>query len=379
MSAMLQMDDYKKLPGELSLDDLYGLSYEKMILRALYPFEGMDEVLLLPNTRLLLFAGPDGYGKHTLAHAFAGELSALDYEFFVVDGELLAEEENAADVLGELFGQMLMATNPMDRNGNLIEHRKCYLVLEHLDKLCEDKKACIILARMFALLNADDPDYYFNDLVIAGTAVNLGDIPDSIRMHMQILELQLPEEKERREYFLDALTLEIEEEGKTYSFMPIVAGVPEIYLGELTKGFTYADMRKVVMLIKMCFKQTISTQYNGDFAKAAKDIKSAKNFLNQDYVEMIIDRIKNEKKAAQKKKEVLMQGQAPQIVYVNGGGSMQFAQTNGVNMASVSKGAEPKNNYNEDVVDITRFEFLRNKSQNEQDLSFVSSDVLENM
>ena len=60
------------------------------------------------------------------------------------------------------------------------------------------------------------------------------------------------------------------------------------------------------MLIKMCFKQTISTQYNGDFAKAAKDIKSAKNFLNQDYVEMIIDRIKKEKKSAQKKKELII-------------------------------------------------------------------------
>ena len=34
MSVMLHMDNYKKIAGEVSLDALYGLSYEKMILRA---------------------------------------------------------------------------------------------------------------------------------------------------------------------------------------------------------------------------------------------------------------------------------------------------------------------------------------------------------
>lgn len=326
MGAVLQMDDYKKEVGELSFEDLYGLEYEKMILSSLQSFEGMDELLMLPNTRLFLFTGPSGYGKHTLAHAFAVELSEMDYEFFSVDGELLAEEENAAEILSALFRQMLIETNPEDEEGNQIAHRKCYLLLEHLDKLCEDRKACTILSRIFSVLNDEYQEYCCHDLVIAATAADLGDIPEQIRVHLQVMELQPPKEMERQEYFEYELTLKVEVDGETYEFIPVAADDPEMYLSQLTNGFSYAELRKVAMLIKMYYKQTMNDLYSGDFEGAEKDIKNSKNYVSEDYVKRIVNRIKMEKQAANRKQNMQAQQLAPQIVYVNGDGQITCSQ-----------------------------------------------------
>lgn len=392
MDVVVLLHEYQSEIQEYSLDDLHGLEYEKMMLRASYPFAELDRDLELPNTRLFLFAGPNGYGKHTLAEAYANELSQFGYEFFKVDGELLIEDGNAVEVLRELFAKLLQITTPdLGRDIEVVEHRKCFVLFDHLDVLCADSKACSLLTKMFALLDSDDLDYCLNHLAIAGITTNLCDIPELVRMSMNVFELELPDQEQRMEYFIEMLTVEIEdvENDTTHSIIPVEAGVPEVYLAELTQGFTYAELKRFVFLIKMCYKQSMNSLHKGHFRRVVKDVRISKNFVKQDFVEMIIDRMKREKKAAERKVNTQSAGQAPQVIVVGGQGNQQGPTyqmpgmtagyyPNAMGIPGNVSGQEPKSDFNEDVVNLNRFAWLRAKEKNNTpDLTTESFEELD--
>lgn len=389
MGAKVLLEDYRKETPEYTLEDLYGLEYEKTILRALNPFQEMDEMLVLPYTRLFLFFGPDGYGKHTLAEAYAGELSGLGYEYFAIDGEELLEEENAAGILRALFCELFRVTSAKELSDGVpdIEQRRCYLVIDHLDALCADKEVSAILARMLKLLDSDDVEYATKSVVICGISSELSDIPNKIRAHMNGLELQLPKQEQRMEYFADELTFEVEDEENDaeYSYIPVEAGVPEVYLAEKTAGFSYGELRKLVMLIKMYYKQAMYQECEGNFRRVVKNVKASKTLVTQELIETMVERLKKEKSEAAKVSNLQNTGQAPQVIFVGGEGIAQngmYATSNQYagypqNLSMPAQG--PKNNFDEDVVDVNRFAFLKTKEKNPNmpDLANVSFEELD--
>lgn len=397
MEVVVLLHEYQSEIQEYSLEDLQGMEYEKMILRASYPFAELDRDLELPNTRLFLFAGPNGYGKHTLAEAYAHELSQFGYEFYKVDGEALTEDGNAAEVLKALFTKLLQITTPdLGQDAEVVEHRKCFVLFDHLDVLCKDSKACSLLANMFALLDSDDLKYCLNHLAIGGITTNLCDIPEVVRRSMNVFALELPNQEQRMEYFVEMLTVEIEdvENDTSHPIIPVEAGVPEVYLAELTEGFTYADLKRLVFLIKMCYKQSMNSLHKGHYRRVVKDVRISKNFVSQDFVEMIIDRMKREKKAAEQKENTQSAGQAPQVIVVGGQEHAQGSVNQMAAMAagyhfntarmqggyvSNASGQEPKSDFNEDVVNVDRFAWLRANPQKAgvPDLSTESFEELD--
>ena len=79
--SMSFIENYRAEVSDQSFENLSGFGYEKMILTSLHANKRMDDLLIVPNTKLFLFIGPEGYGKHSLANAMSNYLYDYDYDY----------------------------------------------------------------------------------------------------------------------------------------------------------------------------------------------------------------------------------------------------------------------------------------------------------
>ncbi|WP_123538165.1 ATP-binding protein [Halosimplex salinum] len=122
----------------------------------------------IPVPNGVVFTGPPGTGKTTLAKALAGELGRdfLDISLADVRGSLAGESEQN---LQQLFQQA-------------VEHQPCLIVIDEVDALVYDRTSASDSAEMRQLITqflGDMPSLSDEDVLIVGTTNMNGDMDDA--------------------------------------------------------------------------------------------------------------------------------------------------------------------------------------------------------
>lgn len=351
--------EYKQ-PGWLqALDSLSGFRYEKSLMKAICQHEDLDRFFYIPCPKVFLISGPDGYGKHTLAKAFANELSQFGYEFFLFDGELLMKEGDTGETLRALFEEIIRSTIPDEETG--ICHGY-YILFDHFDVLCKEKEICDLLSHFFDLIDFDDTDYDCN-CIFSCIANDMTDIPVKVRKYMNIFELELPDEEDRKEYFRKEFLVYKDPGRLKEAMIPVNADFPDLSLAKITQDFTYGELRKVVLQGKLYYK----TKIGNLFPDIVEPYRENGEFLTMDEMEVIVSHIRRGKrKPVQKDNNVpSYAAQIPQIV-INGLAGAVGNQGGNQGMTTMrSYQANPSQEEQKDFVDLQLFDSINEDEEYE--------------
>lgn len=361
------IENYRANISDQSFENLSGFSYEKTILTSLHSNRRMDDLLIVPNTKLFLFIGPEGYGKHSLANALSNYLYDYDYEYFYVDCEELADEGKELAAMHGIFSDIFQYTAAgIDEDGRRFRGNKFYVVLDGFDKVCRNNNVCKLLRKSFDCLESDYSQYDC-ECIIAAITEKPEEIPAKIRQYMNVLRLELPGEEDRKTFFEQEFTFYLDEEDDAENgFVPYDSEMGARAMAELTEGLSYAELRKVVLQAKLYYRQQVA-RARMDFELYKENVKEERiGFLTDDDVRAIVRRVAGGRVAEK------MQSQsaaAPQIIYVGAANGIQAA--NGT-MAAVNNAYFPNVNSVEDpdVVDLNMY----NQIKKEQELEFESEE-----
>lgn len=309
------IENYEATVSDQAFEQLYGLNYEKTILTSLHARRKMDELLIIPNTKLFLFVGPEGYGKHSLANALSNYLYDYDYEYFYVDCDELVEEGKEATAIHGIFSDVFHFTAAREtEDGERIDSRKFYIVLDEFDKICHNKKVCKLLKKSFECLESDYSEYDCECIVVA-IAERPEDVPAKLRQHMNVLRLELPSEEDRKQFFEAEFTFYLDmEDSKEEGFLPYASEAGARAMAEMTEGLSYAELRKVILQSKLYYRQQVANA-KMDFELYSAYVKDEQiGFLKEDDVKEIVNHVLGGR--AIQKAEVSGTAAMPQIVYV---------------------------------------------------------------
>ena len=280
--------EYKQPTWLQKLDDLSGFRYEKSLMKAICQYSDLDGYFYIPCSKVFLISGPEGYGKHTLAKAFSNELCQNGYEFFLIDGELLMEEEDVVEIIRALFEDIIRSTIPDEETEF---YRGYYILFDHFDALCGEKEICDLFARFFEMIDFDVTDYDCK-CIMSCIAEDMNDIPIKVRKYMNIFELELPDEEDRKEFFGKEFLVYKDPDNLQEEMIPVEADYPANSLAEITDHFTYGELRKLVLQGKLYYKAKVGTM----FVDLMKPYKENGKFLTMDEVKVIVSHIRRGKR-----------------------------------------------------------------------------------
>lgn len=347
-----QTEIYNKTFAELS-----GFTYEKKILISLHVDEDMDDLLFIPNTKIFLFSAPEGYGKHTLAAALGGHLKNDGYKYFFVDCEDVVEEEKEKIVLQGIFSDVFRYTSGSENEaGEVIGNHKFYIVFDNFDVICQNKDACKLLRKSFEAMVSEFSDYDCT-CTIVGITANSGDIPAKIRKYMNVLELGLPDEEGRKEFFKKEFTFEIEESKE--KFVPYASETPEAALAALTEGLSFGELQRMTLFAKLYYRRKVE-ENGADFELYMESgIKEKNYFLDEDDVKYIVKSIRKGRPVITNSGQAV--SAASQVVYMQAPGMGQIPYGMNPYAASVAEIDDP------DVLDLSLFsEIEKEEAENEE-------------
>lgn len=360
------IENYRANVSDQSFDSLSGFGYEKTILTSLHSNRRMDDLLIVPNTKLFLLIGPEGYGKHSLANAMSNYLYDYDYEYFYVDCEELADEGNELASMHGIFSDIFQYTAAsIDEEGRRFRNSRFYVVLDGFDKICRNKNVCKLLRKSFDCLESDYSEYDC-ECIIAAITEKPEEIPAKIRQYMNVLRLNLPNEEDRKVFFEQEFTFYLSEEDTAEDgFVPYDSETGARAMAELTEGLSYAELRKVVLQAKLYYRQQVA-RARMDFELYKENVKAERiGFLTDDDVRAIVHRVKS----GRVEEKVSAQGMSmPQVIYVGAPNGMPVS--NGM-MAVQAPYLQYANSAEDpDVVDLNMY----NRIKEEQQLEYESEE-----
>ena len=265
MYGLCSLDDFKYEGFDENLDNVAGREYEKAQLLASMTDQAYDELLYMPNCSKFLLTGPTGYGKSYLAKCYAQSLKENQYELYHIDCESIMEEEDPDQIWQDIFREVLEKTHP---EGDY--EQKMYLYLENIDVLKDNKKCTkLVAASLKALSDADCR------CIVLCTDIDGTSIPTVILRQFTIMELGLPDEDERREYFQSLLGFEIEnpydgEDARTFYPLSVSADHNQqgedidliaSYCAEETKDLSFAQLELVLNQVNRKLKAKSRQQW----------------------------------------------------------------------------------------------------------------------
>ena len=336
-------------------ENLIGMEYEKAILRSSIPFEeveniDLDEIMELPAVRYFLLCGPKGSGKHTLSEAYAKELQRIGFQVFWMDCAQLLEKKNPREEFRKVINEVTSIVN----TGEMI-----YFLIENLEQFCGEKELCddlrVSLQAWYKYGNGSAA------LILCAIAENVNKISQEVRRHMCVLELENPGSIDRQNYFKKKLTFHIEK----FSFMPIEGISQQVFLANETEEFSYLDMEKLAMLIKLHFSQKMNQATKGDASQIAEEVQHEENYVSKETVSKMVSRIKREKAREQESQNSQNSGQTPQIIMVGGQMPMGDSYMNYMPQSGAGTKGKRKSNRDENIVDMEHFEFIADRDGDE--------------
>lgn len=333
MSGIYGLEGFKYEGFDENLDDVSGYSYVIAQFQAAVVDEPYDELLSLPNCSRFLLMAPAGYGKSYLAKCFSCTAQENGYQLYHIDCEEIMEEDDPDQLFREIFRDVLELSHP---EGS--EEGKVYLYMEHMEALSENRKCIKIVSRALEAVAAADCR-----CIVVLTALDAAQVPIAILRQFTVLELGLPDEDERREYFESLLGYEVKERDGESSivFYPLNVMTEDLsgevseeeranecallalYCAEKTDGLSFGQLEEVLLLLGRKLKRRLQEITDGDPDNTLAQIKMGKEYIipEEEFLE-IISKVKKTGALllqAQKAGRSVTNGAAvvgqPQIVY----------------------------------------------------------------
>ena len=307
---MYDLSDYAYDGFRADLEEVSGFAYEKTQLFASMVQEDYDGILFVPCCSKFLLTGPEGYGKSYLANCFSQTLKDAGYSLYRIDCEDIMEEESPENIWKELFDGIMEKTDP-----DAYDNEKVFLYLENLDVLKDNKKCTKVVASFLKKLS--DLDRICIVVSISETGM---DIPMPILKQFVVLELDIPDEDSRREFFEKVLGFSVtnpDDPDETIEFSPLdfsvgteeeaINGFNQLsvlagFCAEKTEGLSFGQLDLIVnQLVKKAKARLINgTSGNAEFIFSC--IQQNNGYIvTEEEFDDIIDRVKQAGKLLEQK------------------------------------------------------------------------------
>lgn len=249
-------------------EDMCGREYEKELLLSSVFENDFNELLYITNFSFYLASAPKGYGKAYLAMCYAQTLKENGYHVHRINfAEIMKDEGNDA-LLKTLFNELIERTDP---DGESSE--KIYIYFENFKLIFEEEKYETIVLE--ALKKISDLDC---KCIIYTTTEDITIISTNFLTMMDIMELDLPDESARREFFEKFLRVNVinpsnDEEVKEIYPINISAQETEsehkeldilsIYCAKETEGLSFGQLEKIRIILMKVLKTKLMRLTNG--------------------------------------------------------------------------------------------------------------------
>lgn len=262
ISPELWLTQRLQTPPEELLSDLEVETFWVRAMKSLVPTEQLDEVLGIPRANALLFYGPSGTGRHTLAMALAGSLGQLGHKFLPLYGE-----DFDADISGRVkeIARCVSSGMPM------------VVVLEELEGCESARELSCCLAQLVRL--STRRDYPLVLIVIDGEEPCL---PDRLLRELQPCRFALPTRDERTAFYQAVIQ----------GVIPIREGLTARDLANVTEGMTLRQLLQTVRLAQLALKEQTLQQFHGNAEKAAHAVQGKKASVDLVQMRGIADHVR---------------------------------------------------------------------------------------
>lgn len=289
--------DEKELDMYDEFEVVCGRDYEKKLLRAAIFNNDYNELLLINDFSMFLVTAPQGYGKSYLAKCYARELTSNGYRVHEIDCEEIMEDENSDTLLKRLFDEVIERTDPDGES-----EEKIYLCLKNFRMVSEEKKYEKIVLEAFKKIDALNCK-----CIILATDEDVTSISKNILTVMDIIELGLPDQSERREFFASYLGVDVENplnDEEIETIYPINISAQETehderdnlaqYCAEHTEGLSFGQLKKVNQILEKILKSKLVEMTNGMSDDALwSQISMGKNYcIDEEAFDEIVSKVR---------------------------------------------------------------------------------------
>ena len=268
LSPELWLAERLQTPPEELLSDLEVETFWVRAMKSIVPSEQLDEVLGIPRANSLLFYGPAGTGRHTLANALAGSLGRKGYKLLSLYGEDFDADisERVKEIARCVSTGMAMT-----------------VILEELEH-CENTRELSFCLAQLAKLSARR-DYPLVLVVIAGEKPEL---PERLLRELQPCRFDLPTRDERTAFYAAVVQ----------GVIPIREGLTARDLANIIQDMTMSQLLQTVRLAQLALKLQALEQFRGNTDKAANAVEGRKVSVDLVLMRAIADRVRQPKQEA---------------------------------------------------------------------------------
>ncbi|MEE0060383.1 MAG: AAA family ATPase [Acutalibacteraceae bacterium] len=264
---------YSKKSPEIGLDELMGCTYCKTVFKACIPDEQLDTIFSVKTSYNFLLCGGAGNGKRTLASAFAKEMIDCGYSYARIKADYLigTNDDETCENITSFFDTIIDEAQTKGAKG-------CFVFLEDISNLVLSKPACATLNYRLELINGDEA---ISTIVVA-TAEDVLELPSVLKSTMFVCMANLPDKEDREDYLKSRLDANIY----------IERSIQYKQMAEITEGFNYGMLNKLVMVVFMLAKQYMVANAKEDGVTVSEYLNVSSFTLTKNIFLEIVDNMK---------------------------------------------------------------------------------------
>lgn len=255
-----------------SLEDICGQHFWKRVLRGCIYREELDELFETSPFWGLLFCGKTGTGKSTLGKAFLGELEENGYKLIYLRADELLKDEEEALPRAAQFQKECM------------KWEKTAIFLDNAGILGKDIPVAEQLAE-----SIDSLRRYNLPVIWMMEAEKAEDLPESLREQLYLCRIEVPDQKERLEYF-QAMMGRLTDKSGNFNCS---------HMAELTEGYNFEQLNRITAFSKGFLKQKALEKCEFNWEEVRQMAEEGKICINREQFCEIAGKICNETKDAE--------------------------------------------------------------------------------
>ncbi|MBQ9148103.1 MAG: AAA family ATPase [Oscillospiraceae bacterium] len=250
-------------------------------MKCLIPADELDIALGLPVSNSLLFCGPSGTGKQTLALATAASLAPSGYQLVRITG---ADFDTQLRAKFQTLFQRISPENPM------------VIVAEELDSCTDLQNLGMCLGQMAYVCKIQSLP-----VILIVIHEDEEELPQELRRNLSVCRFTLPDKDERIAFFESPIARDI----------PLQNGLSARDLALESDGLQFRQLIQSLRFMKLRVKEKALDKYKKHYDQAAFAIKSREITVNLQDFRDIVHRLKVPAKEAAAPVQVVSYMPAP--------------------------------------------------------------------